>query len=420
MRVADHSLMDPAIQEDPYDYYRALLAQAPVYRMPDTGFYLISGYPELQHVLRHPEIWSNDLRRYTGSSMFQHPEAEALLERQGWPRDTKLQTDPPAHRDYRAIVAASFTAGRVKALEGFVGSVVDEATAALAERPRCEFIAGFAALLPIRVITKLLGLPAGDARRIKAWSDAWVEPLGYGLSRERELEVAQLGVELQQYLAQWMARKRAVPADDVLSDLEHATFPDGAPLPMAERMGMAEHVIVGGHETVTSALASGMMLLARHPGVEAELRRDRSLVRGFVEEVLRLESPSQGFFRYAVRDGEVGGVRIPKDAMVHVRFGAANRDPRVFADPDRIDLRRSNAGAHMAFGQGEHHCIGAPLARLELQTAFRALLERFDGFRLPPENTFEHLPGLSLRTLRALHVELLPRSDRSGPTEEEA
>ena len=112
--------------------------------------------------------------------------------------------------------------------------------------------------------------------------------------------------------------------------------------------------------------------------------------------MLRLESPSQGFFRYAVRDAEVGGVPIPKDSMVHVRFAAANRDPRVFPDPERIDLRRSNAGAHMAFGQGEHHCIGAPLA------------------------PFEHLPGLSLRTLRALHVELLPGSVRSEPEEEEA
>ena len=407
MKVDEASLMDPAIQEDPFDYYRALLEQAPVYRMPDTGFFLVSGYEELRYVISHPRIWSNDLGRYTGSSMFETREAEEILEREGWARDTRLQSDPPVHRDYRAIVGPAFTAGRVKALEPFVGAVVEEGLERLSALRAFDWIETFAAFLPIRVITRLLGLPAEDAGRIKRWSDAWVEPLGYGsIDAARELEVARLGVELQHYLAGWMQRKREAPAEDVLTDLEHACFPDGTALPMGERMGMAEHIIVGGHETATSALASGLMLLGRHPEVEAELRADPSRVRTFVEEVLRLESPSQGFFRYAVEDGEVGGVEIPAGSMVHVRFGAATRAPRQFADPDRLDLHRENAATHMAFGQGEHHCLGAPLARLELQTAFRAFLERFPRVALAKGNTFEHLPGLALRTLRALHLEV--------------
>ena len=146
-------------------------------------------------------------------------------------------------------------------------------------------------------------------------------------------------------------------------------------------MGIAEHILVGGHETATSALASGVLLLARQPEIAAALRREPALVRNFVEETLRLESPSQGFFRYAVRPGEVNGVPIPAGAMVHVRFAAANRDPDFFPNPDALDLRRPNAGAHMAFSQGEHHCLGAPLARLELQLAFSALVERLDDLR---------------------------------------
>jgi cytochrome P450 len=147
-----------------------------------------------------------------------------------------------------------------------------------------------------------------------------------------------------------------------------------------------------------------VLLLARNPDVADELRGEPTLMRNFVEEVLRLESPSQGFFRYAVADGEVAGVAIPRGAMLHVRFAAANRDPDVFANPNALDLRRSNAGAHMAFSQGEHHCIGAPLARLELQLAFGALLERFDEIALAPGFSPEYLPGLSLRTLRELHI----------------
>jgi len=416
MRVDEHSLMDPEIQESPYAYYRALHEQAPVYPMPDTGAYLVSRYRDVKFVLGHPEIWSNDLLGKAGFSMFQHEEAREILERKGWPRDTKLQTDPPEHRDYRALIAPAFTAGRVKALEPFVEAAARSLADGMAEHSGCEFIETFAAWLPIRVIGRLLGVPEEDAARIKHWSDAWVEPLSAGISKEREIEVAELGVELQHYLAGWMEKKRAEPSEDVLSELARATFPDGRPLPMAEKMGMAEHMIVGGHETATSALASGLMLLIEHPEVEAELRRDPNLLRNFVEEALRLESPSQGFFRYAVADGEVAGVRIPKGSMVQVRFAAANRDPEQFPDPDRLDLRRPNAGAHMAFSQGEHHCLGAPLARLELQTSFRILLERFEDFQLVPGTRLEHLPGLALRTLRALPIRYRSRADQ--PKEE--
>jgi len=169
-------------------------------------------------------------------------------------------------------------------------------------------------------------------------------------------------------------------------------------------------VIVGGHETVTSALASSVMLLIQHPEVESVLRREPSRIRDFVEESLRLESPSQGFFRYAVEEAEVAGVSIPANSMVHVRFAAANRDPEQFPDPDRLDLDRPNLGSHMAFSQGEHHCIGAPLARLELQTALRVLLDRFEHLELVPDASLEHLPGLALRTLAALPIRYSLRS----------
>lgn len=404
MRVEDHSLLDPAIQADPYAYYHALHDQAPVYYMPDAEAWLVTRYRDVQHVLRHPEIWSNDLLGKAGFSMFQHEEARAVLEADGWPRDTRLQSDPPVHRDYRALVSDAFTAGRVRALAPFIRRECDLLLDRMAERSECEFIETFAAWLPIRVVTHLLGLPAEDAQRIKRWSDAWVEPLSGALDLERETEVARLGVELQRYLAEWMERKARSPSEDVLSTLAVARFPDGRPLPMAERMGLAEHLIVGGHETTTSALASGLRLLIERPGIANALREDESRMRNFVEEVLRLESPSQGFFRFAVADGIVAGVEIPKGSMVHVRFAAANRDPEVFPDPDALDLDRPNAGAHMAFSQGEHHCVGAPLARLELQIAFGALLERFDHFALATDEPLRTLPGLALRMLERLPI----------------
>ena len=404
MRALDHSLLEPEIQESPFAYYRACHEQAPVHFSAPLGAYLVTRYRDVQHVLSHPEIWANDLLRKAGFSMFQHPEARAILEAEGWSRDTRLQSDPPEHRDYRALVASAFTAGRVRTLAPFVESVARELALEMAKSSECDFITRFAAWLPIRVITRLLGVPAEDAPRIKHWSDAWVEPLSGVVTLERECEVARLGVELQRYLAEWMEKKRALPGEDVLSTLADARFPDGRPLPMTEKMGLAEHLIVGGHETATSALASGLWLLIEHPEAQRAIRSDRSLLRNFVEEVLRLESPSQGFFRFAEHDGEVAGVAIPRGSMVHVRFAAANRDPEQFPDPDRLDLERKNAGSHMAFSQGEHHCVGAPLARLELQVAFGVLLDVFERFELVPGTQLRHLPGIALRTLEALPI----------------
>ena len=404
MRAVDHSLLEPEIQQSPFAYYRACREQAPVHFSAPLNAWIVTRYRDVQYVISHPEIWANDLLVKAGFSMFQHAEARQILESNGWPRDTRLQSDQPIHRDYRSLVASAFTAGRVRNLTPFIESLAGSLADEMARSAECDFIERFAARLPIGVITRLLGLPAEDAPKIKHWSDAWVEPLSGIIALEREIEVAKLGVELQQYLADWMERKRAEPGEDVLTTLATACFPDGRPLPMAEKMGIAEHLIVGGHETATSALASGLWLLIEHPEVEHTLRRDRSLMRNFVEEVLRLESPSQGFFRYAEADGEVAGVQIPRGAMVHIRFAAANRDPEQFPDPDVLDLHRKNAGAHMAFSQGEHHCVGAPLARLELATAFGVLLDRFERFELMPDAKIRHLPGIALRTMAALPI----------------
>jgi cytochrome P450 len=410
VRVDEKSLLDPEVQEDPYEYYRALREQAPVYRMPDGGAYVLSRYRDVQWAMSHPELYSIDLLGKAGFSMFQHAEAREVLERHGIPRNTKLSTDPPEHKGYRGIVNASFTAGRVNASTPFVRGVIDELVDGLAGGGVRDFLREFASPLPVRVIANRLGLPPEDVPRIKVWSDAWVEPLGYACTREREVEIAWLGVELQRYLAEKFAEKRRSPGEDILSDLVQGRLPGGQPLSEAEAMGLAEHMLVGGHETITSALTAGLLLWIDHPEVLRELRADPSLVRNFVEEALRLESPSQGFFRYALRDSELHGVKIPAGSMVHLRFAAANRDPDQFPDPDRLDLRRPNPGAHLAFGQGEHHCLGAPLARLELNQAFRALLERFAGFRLAPGRPRpRHVPGLSLRSLAELQVELEPR-----------
>lgn len=411
MKIDQTSFMDPATQEDPFAYYDALLEQAPVYFMKEIGAYVVSKYDDIRHVVTHPEIWSIDMSALPQAQLIKTPAARKLLEDEGFPRDTRLTTDPPVHTQYRMAVHKAFTPQRVKRNAAFIQDAVDDLTREMAELSQCEFMRQFAWRLPMLVITRLLGVPAEDADAIKHWSDVWVEPLTYGLSDERELYVAREEVALQKYLLKHMELKQSAPGDDILTDLANARMADGSEMPLAQKVGLAEHLIVGGHETATSALGSGMMRLAQQPEVAAELRASPQLIETFTEEVLRLESPSQGFFRIAIADAELRGVPIPRGAMVHLRFAAANRDPDQFPNPAKLDLQRKNAQTHLGFSQGPHFCLGSPYARLELNTAFRSLVQAFDEIRLTPgAPAIKHVPGLSLRTLEALHISYRRRS----------
>ena len=174
---------------------------------------------------------------------------------------------------------------------------------------------------------------------------------------------------------------------------------------------IAEQVLVGGNETTTNAIASGMKLLIDNPDEERLLREDPSLLATFVEEVLRLESPTQGLFRVSVKDSVLGGVEIPERSLVHLRFAAANRDPDHFEDPDRLDVRRVNARTQLAFSQGPHVCLGAPLARQEMLLAFRILLDRLADIRFAEgQDEFRYVPGFTLRALENLRIAFRPRA----------
>jgi cytochrome P450 len=411
LQPLDIDLLDPRVQADPYAAYDVLRERAPVWEMPGTGFFVVTSYEGLARVIRDPATFSIEIGSLGMVGLFRTKAARDVFREKGWVVGTKLSTDPPEHDAYRALIDVSFTAGRVKRSEPFVRGVIEELLERLTPRGACEFVSGFCVPLPLRVITDRLGLPSADIPQLKRWSEAWVEPFSYALTPERELEVAAQMVELQHYLVAKLEEKRRAPREDILSDLATGRLRGERPLATEEMLGIAEQALVGGNETTTNAIASGMLLLLRNPAVLAALRADARLVRLFVEEALRLESPTQGLLRRATRDTELLGVRIPKDRLVHLRFGAANRDPAVFPEPARLDLARRNAGAHMAFSQGEHHCLGAPLARQELRLAFEHLLERWEAIELAvPESQLEYLPSFTLRALRALPLRFRARA----------
>jgi cytochrome P450 len=306
--------------------------------------------------------------------------------------------DPPEHTRLRKLVASAFTARRVEALRPRVASIVSDLIDAVLERAQpVDLVAGFSLPLPARVICEMLGVPAEDIDQFHAWSDAVMGDW----QREADEIMTALG-ELYGYVDRLIEIKRAQPADDLMSALI-AARDDEDRLSEAELTVMCCTLLIGGHETTANQINLSLLLLFDHPEQLAKLRADPGLIPGAVEELLRCSrlgglAPA----RVTKEDVEIGGVTIPAGEQVIPLFATANRDSSVFSDPDRFDVTR-DAASHLAFGAGAHHCLGAQLARVELQEAFCGLIVRLPGLRLAvPATELEFKPGMAIHSLREL------------------
>jgi cytochrome P450 len=403
-------LFDPVVQEEWYGAYDALRTLAPVWRMPGTGHYLLSRFADVQFALRRPDLFPN--AEPGQNPLIRSARARAIYDEGGLPRHSPLGSNPPIHRAYRATVDSWFNAAGAERARPMITRVVDELVGEWIADGYIEFIGQFALPLPLIVITSLLGFPLEDIPSLKKWSEAWVLPFAVGLTEDQEVWVAEQGVEFGNYVLERLAEKRLDPGDDVLSHLAivEVEMPEGRrPLTPLEIVNIIEHLYIGGNETTTFALASGMWLMLRQPDLQGRLVDDPSLIPTFVEEVLRLESPTQGLWRMVAQDVELSGTVIPAGSVVHLRYGAANRDERMFAEPNQLDLSRTNAARHLAFASGEHRCPGAELSRVEQRVAFERLLSRLAEIHLTPgRNDFTHHRGFVLRALKELHISFRP------------
>ena len=288
--------------------------------------------------------------------------------------------------------------------------VINELTDTWIDQGKIEFMKAFAEPLPMIVIAELLGFPRMDLPQLKVWSAAWVLPFSRGLTLEQELDAVEKHIELQHYIHDAMQHKRRQPGDDILShllrvEMEDADTGERRRLTDTEIIGITDHLLIGGNETTAFAIANGLWLLFRHPEMEAALRADPAKIKNFVEETLRIESPTQGLFRYVSEDTELAGVPLAKGTMLSIRYGAGNHDPARFPDSNQPDLARKNAGRHLAFGLGERVCPGATLSRLEQNWAWEILLERIAKFHpVPEKDTYEHIKGMWMRALGQIHL----------------
>jgi cytochrome P450 len=392
-------------QEDWYPTYQYLRDEQPVYRMPGTNDFVISRYDDIMHVLRHQKAFP------TGASKRRSPAAQQVYDRGGWQRMTPLGTNPPVHRDYRDLVDPLLGGDGLERWRPFIAQSIDLLFTEFEHDGHVEWISQYSSRLPARVITRMLGLPLADLDQLRTWGSAWVLPFIRTLAPDEDVWVAEQVVEFYDYLSAAIAEKRTSPGDDIISSLTHASFAGERALTDQEIVTIVDHLFIGGNETTTFAMASGLWILLREPGLYDRLAGDRTRIPDFVEEVLRIESPTQGLWRAVADDTVIDGVAIPAGSTVHLRYASGNRDERVFACPADVDLDRPNSRRHLAFSLGEHHCPGASLTRLEQALTFEAILDRLPNLRLAEgRNDFSHVPMFTMRSLRELHVDFDPVS----------
>jgi len=415
LALAETHPFDPALLASPFEYYRALRAEAPVFRDPFTGIHHVASYDLVLDALRDFETYSNRFAPSMGggtlAQLAEDPEL-AELQKSSYPGvDTMLTADPPEHRRFRGLVNKAFTPRRVDGLAPGIARLADELIDRFAADGHFEVLSQLSVPLPLTVIADQLGVPRADLPKFKRWTDGFTAQLSGLAFGEDAKEAARRIFEFQQYFAARVEEAKRGPREDVISDLVRARLEGERPLDMAETLSILQQLLVAGNETTAAAIAEGLLLLVRHPDQLHLVREDPSLVPNLVEEVLRLATPTASMWRKVTRDTVLGGVAIPAGSMLLLRFASANRDEAHFRDPDRFDVLRPNAAEHLAFGHGIHFCIGAALARKEMQIAFRALLGRLEGFRLSrgyPEP--RHKPSVLLRGLAELHLDFARRA----------
>jgi cytochrome P450 len=411
-KLEEYSLFDPETLKCPYEFYERLIKEAPVYELPGMGMTLVTGYELIREALRNTRVWSSAVASgITPAALTEandeiSRQIQAIMETDVTLEQTLLSVDPPDHAKHRTLVNKIFTGSRVKTLVPYIDGLVSTLIDGFIDEGRTEFISSFAAPLPITVIRNQMGVPEKDEAFFYKAATSAAELLSMQQpTPERALERVQLNHDLQLYFLKICEERRKVPEDDMLTILVEAMYEGERPLRDGEILSILNQFLVAGHETTSSALGAGLKLLIDNPDQQQLMRDDPSLIKTFVDEVLRLETPVAGLMRIATEDTELGGVSLSKGTVIMLRYAAGNRDEAMFKEAAALDVCRANANRQLGFGAGPHACVGAPLARQEMLSAFTQILERFtniayDTSKPEPENN----PSFLLRGLNHLHI----------------
>jgi len=383
---------------DPYPVYRRLRERDPLHWSTLTRQIVVSRYRDVDRILRDHRSFSNDLRK--GQATNDSVAARRRL------KPSMLALDPPDHTRLRRLVNRAFTPRSVAELEGFIRATAHRLVDMVEGADEFDLMTAFAAPLPTIVIARMIGVPERDLGRFKVWSTRLARALEPILAPDEQEQVYRTHQQLAEYFKAIVEQRGRTPRDDLVSRLVQAEE-QGDRLTRDETIVMLRLLLLAGNETTTNLIGNGIRALLRHPDQLALLRERPELVPSAVEELLRYDSAVQLDMRIARRDLDVGDSAVPSGTLIGLLIGSANHDPERFRRPDELDITRSDPG-NISFGRGIHHCLGAPLARLEGRIALEVLLERFDriGFGKRPPS---YRRSIVLRGLEHLDVRVRRR-----------
>ncbi|MGH3523386.1 MAG: cytochrome P450, partial [Mycobacterium sp.] len=408
---------DVSLVPDPHPYFDYLRSKNPVLRLPHHNVVAVTGHEEATAVYKDTDAFSNCV---TLGGPFPplpfEPEGDdisAQIERHRnqFPMFEHMVTmDPPAHSRARSILSRLLTPSRLKENEDFMWRLADRQLEEFLANGECEFIAEYAKPFATLVIADLLGVPEEDHKEFRVVLGA--ERPG---SQVGALDHESVGINPLEWLDEkfcaYIEDRRGVPRDDVLTALATAEYPDGSTPEVIDVVRPATLLFAAGQETTAKLLSAALQVLGDRPDIQRKLRDDRSLIPGFIEESLRMESPVKSHARLARTATTVGGVDVPAGTIVMILPGAANRDPRRFEDPHEFRLDRKNVREHMAFGRGVHSCPGGPLARVEGRVSIERILDRMSDITIseaehgpPGDRRYTYEPTYILHGLSELHI----------------
>lgn len=422
VHVDDIDLFGEGAQEHWYDAYQILHRDAPVVRIPDGGLtpgtdaFILTKHRDILEVVKDPVRFKSVTTMRLAKLAEQGLTGDEVYAQHNSLMTASMATLRPTQELYfqhrKELTDPWVGAGALRhreMIERHAHELIDEWIDD--GEFEVEFISRFARPLPQRVMATILGFPLEDIPRLAAWGDAAVTPFVHGLNHKHEItpdQAEDMAARLdgfQEYIYEHVTQKRRDPQDDMVSFLcgVHYEALDRK-LTDLEIAGIVHAMILGGLETTQYALEEQAQLLCEHPGTFEQLRTDRTKLRTFVEEGMRMRSPTQGLStRVTARDEVFQGVDVPAGSLLHMRFGAANVDADEFDDPFDLDLDREGATRHLAFSTGPRVCPGATVSRLEQRIAWGALLDRIESIEYGDGNTWRHQPGIMLGTLE-LHL----------------
>jgi cytochrome P450 len=398
-------LLDPQTMDDPYPWYASLREHAPVYRIPGTDVHLVSTRGLVEEVLDRQDDFSANLTGGLITGSEGEPAVFDLTEF-GTPVDALATADEPEHTQHRKLVMPHVTPRAIATFEPRIRRWAIEAIDLLADAGGGDFIASVADPIPTRATALLVGLPVEDAEQLLAWAVTGAEILAGPTTRERLLEVGRETGAMAAYLARHLSRAVSATPDKPVSDVmgEIARSVREGRLSLEDGVANLVILVSAGGESTSGLMGNAVRMLAEQPLLQRSLREVPERIPAFVEEVARLESSFRGHYRLVKRSTRLGDVKLRSGDRLMLLWGAVNRDPSLFKNPDVVDLDRPNLREHVAFGRGIHFCVGARLARLEARVILEEWLARTRAFSLDPGCPPQYVRSIQVRRHLSLGV----------------